>query len=1566
MAVPKPRTELARASARASKWAFGTPGLSKRQQEAARKNYDYVNERLRETGGGLTDAELGIGKKWVSKPPPPKPKPRARALSPDAEDRGAAARERNAARGAAPGGGAGKAERDRARKAFTGAKKFRPQAVLEELERAGYDVPQGKPKTKAEADAMNADVGKDLKDYLSKLKLSEKAAFAAAAEDPFNIKRNTKIVGKEGATILYGHASKKYSQLDPMRPELPEPKTWADKIVDQGAAGIGKSPVFSGLGDAVPWFREVVAEDIKKIAVESMLGVPVLAETAYNDFTGRTKWGLAKLALEGGKEFAKIVESGIPLDVYTLGRASWEIARTGDVNAGLEQIRKDAKRFTKAWSEKPVTTAINVIPGINVASRAGGFTMIAARMARLNPDLPRHVILNAARKESYVPGWAARQGIKGGIPPKVFTGKIFDPDTGELMDTYKAPARAWSRTPVGRAAQRAGHAAGKEWTLPSGRVVKAGPLSETARAAAALNKRRGMEWERARVSAIQQMGPITRYVQTAKIPKAMKDRYLNAIAEHRTRLAETFWGPQGPHRASPEDILEAVANDLRTMSEEGGLDIPTKKKAAIDKELDKLDRTLRKLGLPIDESAGMWGQAQDLMREAGRPEPEIRTYLELAKARARVWASEAEGREPQDWLDSEDGRNLAGFAFGEPGVGFSLAQAVERAGPHIPNLQLPEARTAKNLSAKTSGRSKATGIPDTPDLRTTLDGNEFQIAGDVTPESWVERVDALVPDVAAQENLARWYEHYVPMFRRAFGKDANAIMRGFAVSQANASPASGLSAVLRIMDAVRDGKKVGKKGYGSVVSENIAKAVEDGVIDSFVAAKLSDFINSLEGRSTRTWMQDHPDAGMPAAVDVHAIRDRGFVDEKLVARMESVHGYKPGEDYIVEGDGTAQGGKYERIAEWYKTIADHLNDIEHNGRKDWTPAQAQALGWSVIQLAHKTVPEGFAEAFAYNTRAITFEVTKGPGELGAGLSLKQSRAASRAMLKDAKRLIKEIDGLYLVDARVGTGGWKQSGNSNITVRVMGSKAKVQEALTIFAQAFDQEWVQATREVSGANSRSTLIIRSPSFKNPEQAVTFFEALNRINPDLQGFVDYDVNGTPGMAIRTDSPSVSPKTQMAFLRRHLDAVRQASEETGIDVGLGVRNMEMITGGQHGGVDPVSTLPGRGGGLRRAELDDPRTSRIRERLEGVVGDVEGGRAPRPEGTAPGRGDAGVRTLYQADQPYRRDELKGYETRIPVLISRDDMSKTIVGRPGDTHSDIAPGRVNPGTGMIEPELEGYFQTQITIDPTDGKVLYAPREIGDVEAQRVVDAYVELHYPDGLHGQGGPGPQIPEGTAIERHEITEPSTWGHEGTARVPWIYDPDSGILHIGTPGSDHGQLSRKVYEKYGYNESLNREWIGIWAPTSERVVLHGNETGDMPSPDFPMDPRLGPLVKEAFGKKMKQWDHETGEILDMPEDSGAIGYGRQTQFQADPDSPDIRGAVEFIDSSSGRQLLYLSEKANASTFGARALRPRRRRDEARTTPSSSPRSSGATGRPTRTGSRTSTSASPARPSAT
>jgi GNAT superfamily N-acetyltransferase len=274
----------------------------------------------------------------------------------------------------------------------------------------------------------------------------------------------------------------------------------------------------------------------------------------------------------------------------------------------------------------------------------------------------------------------------------------------------------------------------------------------------------------------------------------------------------------------------------------------------------------------------------------------------------------------------------------------------------------PEEKTAKNLRTKQNPRTQKSGLPAN---KTLLTKEGIHFAGEINPEQWIQRVVHVMKTSAERDHAARWYEHFEPLFREEFPPEvADKIIRGFSVSQANASPSSGVASTLAALERMNKGEEVGS--IGSVVADNIEKALKGEHIDSKVAAKLSDFIDALRGESTRTWMGHRLEGGAPAPIDIWGLRDLGYWDKKIAskgrgARLDRLHGVKS-EKLAVDNGGSAVGARYERASEKYHEITAHLNAVKFDGRSNWTPAQAQALGWASIQRFYGQVPEDLATA----------------------------------------------------------------------------------------------------------------------------------------------------------------------------------------------------------------------------------------------------------------------------------------------------------------------------------------------------------------------------------------------------------------------------------------------------------------------------------------------------------------------------------------------------------------------------------------------------------------------------
>lgn len=322
------------------------------------------------------------------------------------------------------------------------------------------------------------------------------------------------------------------------------------------------------------------------------------------------------------------------------------------------------------------------------------------------------------------------------------------------------------------------------------------------------------------------------------------------------------------------------------------------------------------------------------------------------------------------------GRPIRGYASVVPWFGGD--NALKGAAKELDAFHsFPEPRVSANLKSKLNPRNAKRGLPVNPVVK---QGGHV-VLGPITPAQWLKRVESVYTTPAQRDEWAHWYEKFAPAFRQAFGDKADEVMRGFAVSQANDSPTGGLQSVLRVMDKLHRGEEVGPNEI-SVVAQSIAKAVQGHEVDKGIAAKLSDFIDSLRGEKTRTWMGHAPEGGAPTAIDVHALRDLGYVDQKLVGKLAK-RGLQPFEHFVIDSPGVAKGPMYERAAEKYQKITDLLNRRKYDGRSDWTPAQVQALGWGAIQKFHGVEPEGLDKALEMNSRVFL------PSSLADGHKLAQ-------------------------------------------------------------------------------------------------------------------------------------------------------------------------------------------------------------------------------------------------------------------------------------------------------------------------------------------------------------------------------------------------------------------------------------------------------------------------------------------------------------------------------------------------------------------------------------------------
>jgi hypothetical protein len=673
-------------------------------------------------------------------------------------------------------------------------------------------------------------------------------------------------------------------------------------------------------------------------------------------------------------------------------------------------------------------------------------------------------------------------------------------------------------------------------------------------------------------------------------------------------------------------------------------------------------------------------QVEDELRDQFSEEM-LPLAMQFTDTLARAWARREPGRDPADWYEqtfksvrrvSQDEMQATIARYREE----ALAQfRPEEEAPDIRFTEKQQKLAATRAKKAISGEqvSPATNRRIFRQLRS----RRIQILGPISPKNWAARVRVVFGDPAllkqlgeaaigrpfrspkeAIEYYARWYEHFPKLMEQVFGEEAGPVMRAFGVSQANASPTFGLEAVFRVADRLANGHDV-TQGELSLVADNIKKAYQGRPIDRFVGAKLSDFIDSLLGKETRTWTGHDPDAGAPGAVDVHTMRDFGRVDKKLLARLKELWGI---EDAHVDVKGSPTKVQYETIRSELEDVAQHLNDTRFMGRKGWTAAQAQALGWATIQLLHGRIPEDLGMAINAHRRTILLEVTGGRSGFGGELSAPESSALLARVMPDIEQIIGQRQG-RLVDSRVDIGGWGDSTNATAGLTVVGSRESVEAIMRDLAEAYDQHEVIAVRGGQGGGKNMTVGVEvfNEAFADTHTADLFWRNLYKAAQATKGKAKTNFggfqkirgpNGEHGIRIVTKQKALkvgvgADDAYVQELHAWIDPVLdQAARDSNLEISGHLRNATTLRA--NGWMDTTAAGPHLGRGL-----DDPTLAQARGNLLDGIAELRGARpATAATGELPGsgflRGSPGL--LAQSLREVSGRDLEGLPAEAVVL----------------------------------------------------------------------------------------------------------------------------------------------------------------------------------------------------------------------------------------------------------------------------------------------------------------------------
>jgi len=419
----------------------------------------------------------------------------------------------------------------------------------------------------------------------------------------------------------------------------------------------------------------------------------------------------------------------------------------------------------------------------------------------------------------------------------------------------------------------------------------------------------------------------------------------------------------------------------------------------------------------------------------------------------------------------------AGSKMVQPEVGglaFPAAEAADR-------LRLKLAREAKTaqtgapLPGEPSNPRIVIRAPEGPQL--DLGGAPLPdfVAGDVTFQDWIARHSNLLkPDEI--NSAAKWYQEiYGNFLQQTKGDEALAkqYMRSWLVAQQNVDVTGAMGNALLQREQVLRGVPEDKMIGGGMPNPTIAarRVMQDRPIEGGVGQKISDFVDSAEGKNVRSWMGNDPAGGSPFVVDVHTARDTGMVDQELINHLRR-RGYdeKGLKDLITDLGTSPSQTQYENRGNFGRDLTQHLNNIGFQGRKDWTPEQVQAVGWMGMTRLTANKADDVATGLQGQRRHLAMELSPGAGspwaeKYGArfsALPAEHQYDLTHRMTQSAIDRASKISGVDVSNIVHATGGWQNVQNPSTVAQTFSSKQGAEIAANVLGHLLQQTEVWSNK------------------------------------------------------------------------------------------------------------------------------------------------------------------------------------------------------------------------------------------------------------------------------------------------------------------------------------------------------------------------------------------------------------------------------------------------------------------------------------------------------------------------
>ena len=421
-------------------------------------------------------------------------------------------------------------------------------------------------------------------------------------------------------------------------------------------------------------------------------------------------------------------------------------------------------------------------------------------------------------------------------------------------------------------------------------------------------------------------------------------------------------------------------------------------------------------------------------------------------------------------------------------------------------------------------RPAGVGAPINPRVKfTDENGKNPLVVGKITIDDWKDRVTTLMSKDEIKESR-NWYQQLHDEFEPLFGADASEYALAWLLSQQRASPTKGFTDVLRAADIVAGKQKVATAGLNE---KNLVLALKKQTPTSGVGAKLLDFIDSELGKKTRTIARGDKRARQPAAIDVWAQRDIGFVDPTMLKYIEKTYGADAAKQ-VKEDASVAGETQYEYGIDFYNDVAERLNADKFMGGK-WTAREIQAVGWVTMQRAVGVQAEFVKDIIGANTRRVSIGLAPGEGSNMSEIFFGGKEIPTASALKVVDELAK-ISGVKVKQSITGVGAYLSYVEGSIQLDTIGSPEAVKDFMDMVGYAFQQTEVINTRPLrSGKNM--AIDVMSAGLKEDADQVKFFSKFLDISPTnkmyydkkdnpkslmVMGFQPIVVDGVPGIRL------------------------------------------------------------------------------------------------------------------------------------------------------------------------------------------------------------------------------------------------------------------------------------------------------------------------------------------------------------------------------------------------------------------------------------------------------------------